>query len=113
MNIRLALLCVTLIIALPLTSVAQSQLANGSIVITAVDSAGAVMPGVIVRLLNKDTGFVRSVYTNDEGRGISSLLPLGSYEITAQKPGFSIMKVNDLQLQVGEQRVPWLECGHL
>jgi hypothetical protein len=96
--------CLSLIFALPFLSYGQSQLANGSVVVTATDPAGAVMAGVVVKLLNKDTGFSRSVLTNEDGRGVAALLPLGAYEITAQKPGFSIVRINDLQLQVGEQR---------
>ena len=99
-----SIFCLSLLLAFPLVSFGQSQLANGSVVVTATDPDGAVVAGVVVKLLNKDTGFSRSVLTNDDGRGVASTLPLGAYEITAQKPGFSIIKISDLTLQVGEQR---------
>jgi hypothetical protein len=64
-----SIFCLSLLLALPLVSFGQSQLANGSVVVTATDPDGAVMSGVIVKLLNKDTGFARSLLTNDDGRG--------------------------------------------
>jgi hypothetical protein len=88
----------------PALTFAQSQLANGTIVITALDSTGAVVDGVAVELRNKATGFLRSVLTNAEGQGLAPLLPLGTYEIIGRKPGFSTVQIQDLLLEVGQQR---------
>ena len=90
--------CLSLLLALPFLSFGQSQMANGSIVVTATDPDGAVVAGVIVKLINTDMGFARSVLTNDDGRGVATLLPLGTYEVTAQKPGFSIVKISEKTL---------------
>jgi len=89
---------------LPVLSFGQSQLANGGLEISVYDAAGASIAEVKIDLVNKDTGFSRSLITNGAGVCAAPLLPLGAYDIMAQKPGFASIRMEGLILQVGEQR---------
>src|ERR1044071_229305 len=84
---------------------AQPEAAGGSIEGIVTDSSAAVLPGVAIEVKNSDTGFTRSLVTNDVGRYTASLLPVGTYDVTAQLSGFVTMKVTGVLLQVGQRRV--------
>ena len=101
--IVLLVLCSCLTFPLPIF--AQSEAAGGSIEGIVTDSSGAVLPGVAVEVRNSDTGFTRSLVTNEVGRYTAPLLAVGTYEVTAQLSGFGTVKVSDVLLQVGQRRV--------
>lgn len=73
-----------------------------------------MIPGVEVRLRHLETGEVRTAVTSDEGRYLAAALAIGTYEISAELPGFKRyvergIRLNvadhlkvDLVLQVGE-----------
>ncbi|WP_291988046.1 TonB-dependent receptor [Luteitalea sp.] len=67
---------------------AQSTAANGAIEGTVVDNSGGVLPGVTVTVVNTDTGTNRSVVTNEAGLYRATLLPLGTYRVSAELQGF-------------------------
>src|SRR5207244_7270654 len=52
------------------------------------DTTGAVIPGTTVTAKHVETGLTRTVQTNEEGGYTMPQLPVGSYEVTAEKPGF-------------------------
>src|SRR5262245_34725473 len=52
------------------------------------DSTGAVIPGTAVTAKNTETGLTRTVQTGEEGSYSMPQLPVGSYEVTAEKAGF-------------------------
>ncbi len=99
----LSVLCSWLMLPSPIY--AQPEAAAGSIEGTVTDSSAAVLPGVAIEVKNSDTGFTRSLVTNDVGRYTASLLPVGTYDVTAQLSGFVTVKVNGVLLQVGQRRV--------
>jgi hypothetical protein len=68
--------------------VARAQETTGAITATVHDASGAVVPGASITIKNEDTGATRSLITNDHGTFATTLLPVGSYEITVEKPGF-------------------------
>lgn len=81
----LALVCLTLCVsALP----ALAQSITGRIDGKVTDSSGGVLPGATVTLLNADTGFTRTLVTDDAGLYTATNLPLGSYSVTAELQGF-------------------------
>src|SRR5437870_12767845 len=51
-----------------LTVVAAAQVTTGSVSGTVKDSAGAVLPGVSIKLMNTDTGITRTVIADEIGR---------------------------------------------
>lgn len=106
-NLRISaaagLVCVLL--AFPVRGYPQAQVANGIIEGLVTDASGAVIPGVNVEVRNKETGFTRSLVTNEAGRYTASLLPVGLYEVTVELSGFATMKVTEVLIQVGQRRV--------
>jgi len=84
---------------------AQSTAANGTIEGTISDSSGGVLPGVTVTITNVNTGVERAVVTNEKGLYRAPLLPLGSYQVVAELPGFKIFKQTDITLSVGQTAV--------
>jgi len=81
---------------------AQSQAANGSIEGTIVDSSGGVLPGVTVTITNTETGAERSVVTNENGLYRALLLPLGTYRVVAELPGFKKYEESNVRLAAGQ-----------
>jgi len=87
---------------------------SASISGTVTDSSGAAVAGATVTVQDVNTSFTRSTSTDAAGRYEVLALPVGEYEVRAEKPGFEKevrrgvrLAVNqaataDLQLQVGE-----------
>src|SRR5258708_527237 len=67
---------------------AQSQAVNGTIEGTIKDASGGLLPGVTVTVHNTDTGAERVVVTDANGLYRAPLLPLGTYQVTAELAGF-------------------------
>jgi hypothetical protein len=84
------------------TAFAQSQATTGVIEGTVVDASGAVLPGATVTLTNTDTGAVRELVTDPDGRFRGLLLPLGAYKLTVSLTGFSTHQRDGLQVDVGQ-----------
>src|SRR5687767_11627431 len=104
MKRALLLLCVLTLGATPAWSLEQFE--TGNVVGTIKDSTGGVVPGAKVTLTNTATG-VSSEKTSD-ANGIYEFFTVrpGAYVITAEKDGFSIALVDNIQLTVGaRQRV--------
>jgi Carboxypeptidase regulatory-like domain/TonB dependent receptor len=78
-SIALVLLCVT-------TLDAQTTL-TGAVTGVALDSSGAVLPGVVVHLANQDTGATESATSDQEGRFTFLLVPAGKYKVHASSGG--------------------------
>jgi hypothetical protein len=81
---------------------AQATATTGQIEGIITDQQGAVLPGVTVSGRNTGTGLERGAISDTSGLYRLNLLPLGSYEITAQLQGFATLKREGLVLQVGE-----------
>src|SRR5438552_18173126 len=93
----------TLVLAGP--ALAQSQAANGAIEGTVVDASGGVLPGVTVTITNVETGAERSVITNENGLYRAQLLPLGTYRVVAELPGFKKYEESNIKLGAGQTAV--------
>ena len=52
------------------------------------DATGSAIAGGTVRIKNVETGLVRTLITDDSGRYEAPALPVGAYEISAEKAGF-------------------------
>ena len=88
-----------------LTGMAAAQVTTGSISGNVKDSAGAVLPGVSIKLTNTDTGVMRTVISDEVGRYNAPQLPLGGYEIAAELPGFQTALRRGVTLTIGRQAV--------
>src|SRR5439155_12526220 len=85
--------------AAPAQTVAFSQLSG-----TVTDDSGAAIPGVEVSVTQTDTGFTRSVITDERGEYSLPSLPLGPYKLVAKLPGFSTFEQSGILLRVGDTR---------
>ncbi len=84
---------------------AQSQAANGAIEGTISDSSGGVLPGVTITVTNTGTGVERSAVTNEKGLFRVPLLPIGTYRVVVELPGFKRFEQTDVPVSVGEVAV--------
>ena len=91
-----------LTLAIPLALNAQSQATTGIIRGVVTDPSGTVVAGATVVLVETQTGFQRQTVTNERGIFVASLLPLGSYDVTARAVGFSETRRNGVHVGVGE-----------
>ena len=83
-----------------LTFPAMSQYTTASLAGTVRDSAGALVPEASVTVRNLDTGFVQNAVSDSSGGFLFSRLPVGSYELRVEKPGFSAYVQSGIQLSV-------------
>lgn len=71
---------------------------------TVVDRTSAVVPGVLIRVTNMDTGVSREVVSSEEGVYRVTSLSTGTYKMRAVKEGFISAEQDSLVLQVDEIR---------
>jgi hypothetical protein len=65
------------------------------------DESGAVLPGVTVTVTQTDTGFTRTVVTEDGGTYVLPSLPTGPYRLEVSLQGFRTYAQTGIVLQVG------------
>lgn len=66
------------------------------------DTTSGVLPGVAVTITSLETGFTRTVVTNEEGSYTIPFLPPGRYRTTAELPGFAAAVRDDVVLSVDQ-----------
>jgi hypothetical protein len=81
---------------------AQVQATTGIIRGTVSDPNGAAVAGATIQLREIRTGFQRSITTNASGVFVASLLPLGTYDVTARAVGFNETRRSGIVVRVGE-----------
>src|SRR5437660_1084317 len=67
---------------------------------TVVDATGASVPKATVKVLNKETGFIRTELTAPDGAFTFPALPVGDYRLTVEKTGFSTYVQEGITLSV-------------
>ena len=87
---------------LPVMALAQ---VTASVVGTVQDTSGAVIPGVAVTVRSLETGAARTVTTDDRGYYRALSLPVGRYEVAAEKTGFQTQLRTGITLVVGQEAV--------
>jgi len=70
---------------------------------TVTDSSGGAIPGVAVQIKNLETGAERDLTTDDAGRFSAAALPVGQYEVRAEKSGFRAEIKSSISLVVGQR----------
>ena len=94
---------VTLLLAMTLTGAAGfAQTVTGSIRGTVTDATGAVVPGAQVNALEVSTGVVTKTVTDHTGTYNFQSLRIGTYQVTAAKPGFSTIKFKPFSLEIDQ-----------
>ena len=98
MNLARLLVAAALLPALAVNAPAQTL---GTILGTATDNTGAVIPGVKVEITNEDQGTTSVVETQGDGTYYLPNVRPGSYAIRMESEGFRPHQVSNLRLEVG------------
>ncbi|MCS7316317.1 MAG: carboxypeptidase-like regulatory domain-containing protein, partial [Bryobacteraceae bacterium] len=75
---------------------------RGAITGSVVDATNAVIPGVLVRATNVETGVSASATSNAAGNYHIPFLPPGTYRVTAELTGFKRFVREGVEVRVGE-----------
>src|ERR1700730_8607632 len=94
-------IAIFILLAIP----AVAQLPTATILGTAKDSSGGVLPTTTVTITNVDTGFKRTVMTGDDGSYRVVALPVGHYEVRGEHTGFKTETRKGITLDVTDQAV--------
>ena len=81
---------------------AAAQQATAQIAGTIRDASHAVVVGANVTLRNTDTNIARSARSDKDGNYLFTLIPIGSYEITVEQPGFSQYVRKGITLEINQ-----------
>src|SRR5258708_3885577 len=77
------------------------QAINGEISGTVTDPASAAMANAAVSVTNRGTGFRQTATTGAAGLYRFNLLPLGTYDLEVQVPGFAPGKRSGIEVNAG------------
>jgi hypothetical protein len=94
----------TLVLAL-WASLAIASFAQGEASIhgTVTDTSGGAIPGVAIRIKNLETGAERNSVTDEAGHYDATSLPVGRYEVRAEKAGFRSEEKTGIALVLGQR----------
>ncbi|MBZ5603955.1 MAG: TonB-dependent receptor [Acidobacteriia bacterium] len=90
------------ILALAVCSLARAQYTTASLGGNVMDTTGARIAGARLSVKNTDTGFALSTDAGEDGAFLFPRLPIGNYELTADKSGFSTYVQKGIQLTVNQ-----------
>jgi len=100
---RLALVALFALGSLASDVAAQAQATTGVIRGVVRDPAGAGVAGAAVIMRHQETGLTRTLETTSSGTFVGTLLPVGTYDVTARAIGqFGDVEENDISVRVGE-----------
>src|SRR6476620_4962574 len=97
-SMKLLVLAGLAALAIPYTVFAQATTA--AIVGTVTDTTGAVVPSGSVTAIQVDTNFTRTATTDNSGKYVISLLPVGNYRIEITAPGFKKFEQSGIVLDL-------------
>jgi hypothetical protein len=82
----------------------HAQIVGGTLSGTVTDATGAALANAQVLVHNDETGSERRLTTAPDGRYSAPSIPVGTYTVTAQLPGFSAARRTGIPLTVGQSR---------
>jgi hypothetical protein len=68
------------------------------------DSSGGAVPSVAIRIKNLETGAQRNLLTDEAGRFDAAALPVGRYQVSAEKDGFRTEVKIGISVVVGQRK---------
>src|SRR5437016_2659451 len=100
-----------LLVSLPLAGIAQRTTATFAGIVQ--DPSGAVLPGATVELMNEGTNAVISKVTSETGDFLFDYVPVGSYTLKIEMPGFKTHQSRGIPLGAAQniRRTYTLEVG--
>jgi len=81
---------------------ASAQQTTGIIAGRVLDAQGGVVPGASVTALHTETGFTRTVVSDDQGSYRLQGLPVGVYNVTVELVGFTTVERQGIIVSVGQ-----------
>jgi hypothetical protein len=90
-------------ILVPMVSVAHAQVLYGTLTGSVKDSAGAMVPGATVTIVQTETKNTRMTTTNTEGSYLLSTVQTGTYLITITKLGFKEFSAKDVEVTLNTE----------
>jgi hypothetical protein len=97
-----AMSVVSVIFAHPATGSPQGSRVAASLEGSVRDSSGAAVPNAAVAIRNVSTNQARDVMTDEEGHFRAEALPVGSYDVSVDQPGFAAYRRTALDLTLGQ-----------
>jgi hypothetical protein len=89
------------VVILLVAGFSQAQTFRGAINGTIVDPSGAVVAGAEVKAINNGTAAVLTTTSTSEGQFAFQDLPLGSYKVSVNAPGFQAVNVDNVSVTAG------------
>src|SRR6267143_4992596 len=71
---------------------------------TVFDSSASAVPRATITLRNLETGRTTQTHSDDSGNFVLTLVPIGSYDVTAEAAGFRTSRVSGVVLRVNDNR---------
>lgn len=93
--------CLVVFAVLALTLSAFAQVQNGEFTGTVTDPTGAAIANAKVTVSNLGTSLTVSMTTNSDGLYVARELPVGSYKLTVEAPGFKTTSNTNVVLNAG------------
>src|SRR5260370_8058469 len=104
-NLRTPLLAVMVMVCLGLAiPIAVGQSIFGTLIGSVVDSSGGFVPNANVTLKNAESGDLRKTVTNSDGYFTFSSVPVGTYTLTVEAPGFQKYQETGLAFTGAEKK---------
>jgi len=97
---RVGLLMLGMWASSPIAGFAQQEASIQGLVS---DASGGAVPSVAIRIKNLETGAQRNLLTDPEGRFDAAALPVGRYEVLAEKNGFRTEVKTGISVVVGQR----------
>jgi hypothetical protein len=105
-NVVLSFLtCGAMVLSLGIPTTILAQVTGATLFGTVKDQSGAVIPTCHISIKNIATGFTRTVTTDAAGFYTAPNLLPGTYEMTANAPGFGTVVQSSITLSVGAEQV--------
>jgi hypothetical protein len=102
LHLRIALALVSAFTLFLLVPPALAQQATGTILGTVTDPQGAVMPGAKITVTNTQTGIAKNATSDKDGAFHVLDLPIGTYRVSAEHPGFAKLQTDPQTLQINQ-----------
>src|SRR5215203_1246591 len=100
MSLRQLLMCLALVAGTATSAFAQSD--RGTITGTVADTNGGVVPGAVVVAENPENGARYETVTTQTGNYTLVQVPVGTYHLTVELPGFIRFRQEGIRIFVGQ-----------
>src|SRR5437870_10070679 len=92
-----------ILLLLASSTMLNAQAVSGTIYGSVADETAAAIVGAKVTIVNTNTNYTRDMPSQADGSFRFPSLPLGSYRVTVEQPGFSAFSQEGITLQVDQQ----------